>query len=451
MKRRDFIGAAAAAPVALPGYLRLERLRPAPAGPPAEKELSIGGIPISVVRSDFKRDLDEYVDFFLRHGIDFERGGFMCSLDHDGTLVDTNKFHWFQGRGIWVFSHLYLHFDKNPRYLEVARKTCDFMLRYFPRDKDRMKWATVVARDGSVVRDYENDPFGCYFGIEGMFELAAAAGDDKLFSEALDLYLRHYRFVRDPRVPFMSYAPGTRGFNVEMADLEIATQVLRRRDIPEVRRIADECLAAIMDRFYDPDLKFFNEVLDGRLERIPAERMQGNPGHGVEVMWMVMDEAGRRGDRELFNRAKERVLDLLEIGWDHIYGGMVFGINVGQGCFEWPVQKPVGMTVEFRERGEVSYVKSQWSVSEVLIATLMAYERDRDEWAARYFRRAKTVNDTKLSLRPHGHPLHLLFTDRVFTYQPHTMRKDNYHYLRALMHCLTILDHLSGQAGPPRA
>ena len=162
---------------------------------------------------------------------------------------------------------------------------------------------------------------------------------------------------------------------------------------------------------------------------------------------MVMDEADRRGDAALFARAKERVLDLLEIGWDHIYGGIVYGINVGHGCYEWPAVKPAGMTVELHERGEVNYVKSHWSVSEVLIATLMAYERGRDPWAARYFSRAKTVCDTKLSLRPHGYPLHLLFTDRIFTYQPHTMRKDNYHYLRALMHCLTILDRLSGQAG----
>jgi N-acylglucosamine 2-epimerase len=445
MKRRDFIGAAAIGPLAIPGRLKAGLAFRVPTGQQAQKEISIGGIPFATLRSEFKRDLDEYVDFFVRHGIDFDRGGFMCSLDHDGTLVDTNKFHWFQGRGIWVFSHLYLNFEKNPQYLEVARKACDFMLRYFPQDKEKMRWATIVAKDGAVVKGYENDPFGCYFGIEGMFELAAAAGDEKLFSEALDLYLRHYRFVRDPQTVFTTYPPGTRGFNVEMADLEIATQVLRRKDIPEVRRIADECLASIMDRFYDPEIKLYNEVLDKDLNRMPAERNQGNPGHGVEVMWMVMDEADRRRDAALFGRAKDRVLDLLEIGWDHVYGGVVFGVNVGQGCYEWPVVKPAGMTVEFRERGEYSYVKSQWSVSEVLIASLMAFEQGRDEWAARYFSQAKAVNDRKLSLRPHGYPLHLLFTDRVFTYQPHTMRKDNYHYMRAAMHCLEMLDRMMGR------
>ena len=167
MKRRDFIGAAAAVSAALPVQLRSGISRDAPTGQPAKEQRSIGGVPFAAVKSDFKRDLDEYVGFFLAHGIDFERGGFTCSLDHDGTLVDTNKFHWFQGRGVWVLSHLHLHFDKNPRYLEAARKTCDFMLRYFPQDKEKMRWATIVARDGAVVQGYENDPFGCYFGIEG--------------------------------------------------------------------------------------------------------------------------------------------------------------------------------------------------------------------------------------------------------------------------------------------
>jgi mannose/cellobiose epimerase-like protein (N-acyl-D-glucosamine 2-epimerase family) len=300
----------------------------------------------------------------------------------------------------------------------------------------------VVAKDGAVVRGYENDPFGCYFGIEGMFELAEAAGDDNLFAEALDLYLRHYSFIRDAKVLAEATPPGRRGFNLEMADLQIATQILRRKDVPEQKKIADDCLTAIMDRFYNPEIKLFNEVLDRDLNRIAELRNQANPGHGVEIMWLVMDEALRRGDPALFDRAKERILDLLDIGWDHVYGGIVNGVHVGASCYEWPPIKPAGMTVEFKERGEYNYVKAHWAIGEILIATLMIFEHRGEEWAARYFARAKEVNDQKLSLRPHGFPLHLLFADRQFTYQPHTMRKDNYHYLRALMHCIKALDRL---------
>ncbi len=442
MNRRSFLGSLGAGAAIFPGHLR--------AGPSftrsgvgqGEKQSNLAGLSLPAVRADFKRDLDEYVDFFIRHGIDFENGGFMCSLDHDGTLVDTNKFHWFQGRGVWVFSYLYNNFKKDSRYLKAARKTCDFMLRYFPQDKDKMKWATVVAKDGRVVSGYGGDPFGCYFGIEGMFELSLAEGNAKLFDEALDLYLRHYDFVRAPETLAAASPPDRRGFNLEMADLQIATQLLRRKDIPRVRRIADECVAAIMDRFYNPEIKMFNEVLDGSLNRIPEARNEANPGHGVEIMWLVMDEALRRKDRALFDKAKDRILGLLNIGWDHVYGGIVHGVNVGSGCFEWPVVRPAGMTVEFRERGEYNYIKAHWANSEVLIATLMIFEHGGEDWAARYFAGAKEVNDQKLSLRPHGYPLHLLFTDRQFTFQPHTMRKDNYHYMRALMFCIKALDRM---------
>jgi mannose/cellobiose epimerase-like protein (N-acyl-D-glucosamine 2-epimerase family) len=305
-----------------------------------------------------------------------------------------------------------------------------------------MRWAAAVAKDGAVVHGYEGDPFGCYFGLEGMFELAEAAGDQNLFAEALELYFRHYRFVRDPKTLAAATPPGRRGFNLEMADLQIATQILRRRNIAEAKKIADDCVAAIMDRFYNPEIKLFNEILDQDLNRVPELRNEANPGHGVEIMWLVMDEALRRGDQALFDRAKERVLDLLDIGWDHVYGGIVNGVHVGAGCHEWPVVKPAGMTVEFRERGEYNYVKAQWAIAEVLIATLMIYEHRGEEWAARYFSRAKNVNDGKLSLKRHGYPLHLLFTDRQFTYQPHTMRKDNYHYMRAAMHCIKAFDRI---------
>ena len=40
--------------------------------------------------------------FWDRHGIDHQRGGFQCALDYDGRQIDSNKFHWYQGRGIWV-------------------------------------------------------------------------------------------------------------------------------------------------------------------------------------------------------------------------------------------------------------------------------------------------------------------------------------------------------------
>lgn len=447
MKRRHFIGSAAGwtAAAGLSDFGLTALPTNVPPGP-----VTFAGLPLGELRKQIDQDLEEYVDFFLRHGIDFENGGFTCSLDHDGTLVNANKYHWFQGRGVWTFSHLYLSWKKEPRFLEAARKTCDFMLKFFPQDKEGFRWATWTARDGTVIAPYADDPFGCYFGIEGMFELAAATGDDKLRDKALDLFLRHYDFVRRPDTKLSPYPLGTRGFNMEMADLQIATQFLRRRDDARVAGIAAACVDAIMNRFYGPEIKMFYEILDRDLAVPKGWENQSNPGHNVEIMWLVMDEARRRGDRALFALAKERMLASLEIGWDEIHGGVVAGVRVGEGCHEWPVSVPAGMTDEFRDRGEYNYMKAHWTIGETMIATIMAFEETREEWAGRYFAKAKSVNDEKFSLRSRGFPLHLLFADRKITFIPHTMRKDNYHYMRACLLCLEAIDRLTAATSKER-
>ena len=66
--------------------------------------------------------------FWDEYGIDHKYGGIMCSLDYDGTLLDTRKNLWFLGRAIWIYSFLYNHFGKSPEFLEVAKKTRNLYL-----------------------------------------------------------------------------------------------------------------------------------------------------------------------------------------------------------------------------------------------------------------------------------------------------------------------------------
>ena len=88
--------------------------------------------------------------FWAKYGIDREYGGIMCSLDYDGTLVDTGKNLWFLGRAIWVYSFLYNHFEKNPQFLEVAKKTKEFVFKYALQQDGW--WAEALSREGKVLR-----------------------------------------------------------------------------------------------------------------------------------------------------------------------------------------------------------------------------------------------------------------------------------------------------------
>lgn len=449
MKRRTFFGTAAAAGLTV-GLNPTQSTARARLPSDLPKEPLLAGLSLTALREKYRRELfEEYVPFFIKYGIDFENGGFMCSLDHDGRLVKTNKFGWFQGRGIWWFSYLYNHFEKKDQYLEIAAKTKDFMLRHFPDEPGSVRWANDVAKDGSVIVPYKDDPFPCYFGIEGMFELASATGDMKLRDEGLKLFKKQVAYVRRPDTPFLGNPPGTQGFNLYMVNLQLATRFLSEWNDPEVEKIAADAVDVIMNRFYNPRIKLFNELLNNDFSRKEGWENHAYMGHGVEVMWLVCHEAIRTKNQALFDLAAQRMLDHLETSWDRIFGGFATAIRVDQGDYKWPTIKPAGSMLAFDGIGEFNYMKSLWQLAEGLIGAMTVYERTGAEWSARFVSNIQQTLDEKMSLKPHGYPLHMLFTDRQFTFEPHTSRKENYHYPRAILYCIKSLDRLILNDGKP--
>ena len=140
-------------------------------------------IDVPAVRERLRRELfDTVLPFWERYGIDHERGGFLHSLDYDGRPVSEDKFHWFQGRGLWLYSFLYNHFGGEARYLEIARRTMDFMLAHFPQPDGW--WAAKVSREGRLVEPFQGDLYGMYFAAEGLQEYAWAARDERALDTA---------------------------------------------------------------------------------------------------------------------------------------------------------------------------------------------------------------------------------------------------------------------------
>ena len=51
------------------------------------KRTHIGKHRLEALRDHYRRYLfKEYLPFWQRHGIDHDLGGFMCAIDHDGSL-----------------------------------------------------------------------------------------------------------------------------------------------------------------------------------------------------------------------------------------------------------------------------------------------------------------------------------------------------------------------------
>jgi N-acylglucosamine 2-epimerase len=396
-------------------------------------------IDVPVVRERLRRELfDTVLPFWDRHGIDHERGGFLHSLDYEGRPVSEDKFHWFQGRGLWLYSFLYNHFGGEARYLEIARRTMDFMLAHFPQPDGW--WAAKVSREGRLLEPFQGDLYGMYFAAEGLQEYAWAARDERALDTARALLGKLWVHINRPDA-------GVRPQGIWMVTLLIATQMRRRWDFPEIAEMGDRALDAIVHRHYNPEIGLNVEELHGDFSRTSDGASLCAVGHSVECYWMAMYEALRRADAELWNTCAARVRRHLDVGWDHVYGGLVTAVNVDHPLHEWPIERPVGTGLEFRECGEYNYTKSFWSINEVQIAALHIWTRTRAQWAARYYNLAQEVADTKFSLRPHGHPLYMLFSDRQIRFQPRTCRQDNYHLPRSLALNLLALSAPETSAG----
>src|SRR3712207_7804596 len=81
--------------------------------------------------ASYKNDLtNNIMPFWLRHGWDRENGGVYTCLDRDGSLMDTTKSVWFQGRFAFVCAFAYNNIERNEQWLEAAKSTIDFFEKH---------------------------------------------------------------------------------------------------------------------------------------------------------------------------------------------------------------------------------------------------------------------------------------------------------------------------------
>jgi mannose/cellobiose epimerase-like protein (N-acyl-D-glucosamine 2-epimerase family) len=450
MKRRSFLGltGAAALHLAIPRSGSAQSATEPRRG--AESQLRLAGMSLVELRQELHDQLFQVIlPFWNEHGIDHKYGGIMCSLDYDGTLLDTRKNLWFLGRAIWIYSLLYNHFGKSPEFLEVARKTKEFVFEHALQADGW--WAEEFSREGNVLRPFSGDTEGMYHLAEGLHEYAIASGDDQSHQAAGDLLKKLFRDFNSPAFRYRGadfpYLWGSkraiRPQGLWFLNLTIATQMLQRERDPEIAAIAETSVDAIMNRHYNPDIGLNTEMLYFDFTRPPEEAEKSRFGHCVESMWMVMDEANRHGDKALWNTCSERIRHHLNAGWDYIYGGLSQWINVDHPSYQWPVETPPGTKLEFHFVGEYEYLKCLWCQNEAMVATLNVFERTRADWAAEYFGMAYGVIKEKFWQKQRGYPAGaMLFADRRMTFQPHSGRQDNYHPIRQLISNIMTLDRM---------
>ena len=313
--------------------------------------------------------LEDTARFWFPRSIDTEHGGFLHCLDRDGTVLDTDKSVWAQGRMSWMLLTLYNTVEQRPEWLEWAQGGLQFLDRHCFDTDGRMFFH--VTRDGRPIRKRR------YAFSESFAAIAHAAhfkatGDERSAQRARELFdfFTHWNFTPGLMPPKYSDTRQMIGMGPRMITI-VTAQELRANlgDDPQFNAWIDRSIDEIRRLFVKPDLRVVMESVapngdivdhfDGRLL---------NPGHAMEGAWFIMEEGRQRGDQSLIRLGCD-MLDWMWVrGWDEECGGLFYFRDLS----DKPVQ-------EYWHD-----MKFWWPHDEAIIATLMAYELTGDEQYARW-------------------------------------------------------------------
>ena len=390
----------------------------------------LAGMTMEETRDRYHADLFErYLPFCEKFVVDHEMGGFMCTMDHDGSLSTTGKNMWYQGRGLWVYSFLYNHFGGD-QYLDTARKTRDFIIQN-GRDGEG-GWYTALNREGIPEGTVDDRGYTGLFVVEGLQEYYRATGDQESLDIAIQTLWDMLRGLDSPEreidegyIPHCY--PGMRTLGSHMVLILILTQLLTQHSDPDLEKLAERVREGITDSFWNPEYHLTNEALANDYTR-PDDANEDfiYLGHAIETMWMMLHEAIRLKDRDLFDTVASRFKRHVETAWDDVYGGVFRAMNV---------------------HGSYVFDKVLWAQEEVLIGCMILMEHTDDPWAVHWFDKTYRYVKERFCLHDRGLPHYQTSGDRKVTFTPHVSRKENYHHPRHLMLNLLSLDRMVDRGG----
>lgn len=308
--------------------------------------------------------LQDTLPFWIPRAIDRECGGYLTSLDQDGTVIQTDKPVWVQGRFAWLLATLYNTVEQRPEWLELAKHGIDFLDKHCFDSDGRMFFS--VTQSGRPLRK-RRYLFSECFTVMALAAYGQAAEDDGVKQRALELFRLVLRCQTDPALVPPKTNPDTRpmkGLAMPMILMVTAQELRKAVDDPITTEVIDRSIDEIERDFLKPELGCvletvgpngeFYDNFDGRM---------ACPGHAIEVGWFILEEARLRNRDPRLIRLGTTILDLsLKLGWDEEYGGILYFRDAkGLPCTEY-----------------YHDMKFWWPHNEAIIATLLAWQLTGD-------------------------------------------------------------------------
>ena len=274
--------------------------------------------------------LDSVLPFWLNNSIDKEYGGYFSCLDRDGSVYDTDKFIWLQGREVWLFSMLCNKLGKKQEWLDAAIQGAEFLKKY-GHDGNYDFYFSLTREGKPLVEPY--NIFSNTFACMAFAQLAKATGSEEYAEIARRIFKRILARRGNPKGKWCKAVPGTRPMKDFALPMNICNMALEVEEIindPQLlENTIDDCLHEILDVFYQPDLGCMVEnvsaIDNSRLDCYEGREI--NPGHDLEAIWFMLNLGIRRNDKALIDRCVNISLSIIEKGWDKEYDGIFYFLD----------------------------------------------------------------------------------------------------------------------------
>ena len=391
--------------------------------------------------------LHDVMPFWLRHGMDREHGGILTCLDRDGSVVDTDKSVWFQGRAAWMFATLAnttaLAGDcKSPARADwlAAARSCIEFLRHHCHAPDGKMYFTVT-REGQPLR-MRRYVYSESFAAIGNAAFAKATGDARAAEDAVKLFATylHHSFTPGVMPPKFEATRPSKGIGPHM--IGIATAQELRANLGDVMVSGRTCtewidrsIAEIERDFLKPEHRALLEVVapDGSIIDHHDGRTL-NPGHALECAWFMMHEGELREDKKLIQLGTTILDWMWARGWDAEHGGLLYFTDL------------LGKPVEEYWHD----MKFWWPHNEAIIATLLAWQLTGEP---RYAAMHAQVHDWSFKHFPdpeHGEWFGYLHRDGSASSRAKgTLWKGPFHLPRMLWYCWRLLENVGVTRASP--
>ena len=313
----------------------------------------------------YKKDLTENImPFWMKYGLDRENGGVYTCVDRDGSLMDTTKSVWFQGRFAFICSFAYNNVEKNQEWLDAAKSTLEFIEKHCFDEQGHMYFS--VTAEGKPLRK-RRYVFSETFAAIAMSEYALATDDQHWAKRAIQVFEDTQRFLATPGFLPAKFEADVKlqGHSIVMILINVGSCIRKVVDDPKLTKQIDESIEKLKKYFIHPEFKCLLETVGENGEFIDTNMTRTiNPGHCIETSWFIMEEAKLRGwDKPMLDMALQVFDWSWDWGWDKQYGGI---INF-RDCKNLPPQ-------DYSQD-----MKFWWPQCETIIASLYAYLGTGDE------------------------------------------------------------------------